>query len=105
MRAKILEAFARAVPVVSTTLGYEGIEAVPGEHLLVADDPASFADAIVRLAGDELLARRLTKSARRLAKAKYDWRRVGQALDAVYDSLSGGRLTSLPAAGHMEFVS
>ena len=81
MRVKILQAFARGLPVVTTTLGYEGIEATPGEHMLVADDPADFAAAVVRLASDEVLAQRLNGNARRLVKAKYDWRCVGQALD------------------------
>jgi glycosyltransferase involved in cell wall biosynthesis len=86
MRVKILEAFARGLPVVATALGHEGIEATPGEHLLVADDPAAFAAAAVRLAEDAPLACRLTENARRLVKAKYDWRCVGQALDAAYDA-------------------
>ena len=105
MRVKILEAFARGLPVVATTLGYEGIEATPGEHLLVADGPAAFAAAVVRLAEDAPLAGRLAENARRLVKAKYDWRCVGQALDAVYDSLFAGRVVSLPSAGQVEFVS
>jgi glycosyltransferase involved in cell wall biosynthesis len=105
MRVKILEAFARGVPVVTTTVGYEGIEATPGEHLLAADDPAGFADAVVRLAQDELLARRLTRNARRLVKAKYDWRGVGQALDVVYDGLSVRRATGARSATQMEFAS
>jgi glycosyltransferase involved in cell wall biosynthesis len=86
MRVKILEAFARGIPVVTTTMGYEGIEATPGEHLLAADDAAGFAASVVRLATDGLLARRLTGNARRLVKEKYDWRRVGEALDVAYDS-------------------
>jgi glycosyltransferase involved in cell wall biosynthesis len=43
-RVKILEAFAHRIPVVSTTMGAEGLEVEPGTHLLVADDP----DAIAR---------------------------------------------------------
>jgi hypothetical protein len=43
-RIKILEGFAHQIPVVSTTLGHEGLEVVPGEHLLVADDPDEFAE-------------------------------------------------------------
>ena len=106
MRVKILEAFARGLPVVATTLGYEGIEATPGEHLLVADDPAAFAAAVVRLAERRSYwPAALPSNARRLVKAKYDWRCVGQALDAVYDSLFAGRVVSLPSAGQVEFVS
>jgi len=103
MRVKILEAFARRVPVVSTTLGYEGIEASPDTHLLAGDEPEAFADAVVRLARDELLARRLTKGARRLVKAKYDWRSVGEALDTVYEGLSVARLSprALPSGAEI----
>ena len=43
MRVKILETFARGVPVVSTSIGVEGIDAVPGVHLLTADDASTFA--------------------------------------------------------------
>jgi len=100
MRVKILEAFARGVPVVTTTIGYEGIEATHGEHLLVADDPAAFADAVERLARDELLAGRLSDKARRLVKAKYDWRRAGEALDtACYEGLCLERPVNLRRAG------
>ena len=42
MRVKILESFARGIPVVSTSIGVEGIQAEAGEHLLVADDPKGF---------------------------------------------------------------
>jgi len=105
MRVKILEAFARGLPVVTTTLGYEGIEATPGEHLLVADDPAGFAEAVVRLATDELFARRLTRNARPLVKAKYDWRRVGEALDAAYKGLSHGCVVDLRLAAQAGLVS
>jgi glycosyltransferase involved in cell wall biosynthesis len=95
MRVKILEAFARGIPVVTTTLGYEGIDAIPGEHLLAADDAAGFAASVVRLATDELLARRLTANARRLVKEKYDWRRVGAALDDAYDCAAQPSVTRL----------
>jgi glycosyltransferase involved in cell wall biosynthesis len=98
MRVKILEAFVGGLPVVATTLGYEGIEAIPGKHLLAADDPASFAAAVVRVAGDEVVAQRLSVTARRLAEARYDWRRVGEALDTAYDSLCEASLARLRAA-------
>ncbi|MGH8276869.1 MAG: glycosyltransferase, partial [Steroidobacteraceae bacterium] len=48
-RLKILEAFALGAPVVSTTIGAEGIEGVPGEHLLVADEPRQFARSVLEL--------------------------------------------------------
>ena len=50
-RLKIVEAMAMGKAIVSTTLGAEGIEAVPGRDLLIEDEPAAFADAVNRLAG------------------------------------------------------
>ena len=55
MRVRILEALARGMPVVSTTMGVEGIEAIDGEHLLVADEPFAFTQAVVRLLDDPAL--------------------------------------------------
>ncbi len=72
-RVKVLESFARRIPVVSTSIGYEGIEAVPGEHLLVGDTPAVFADACVRLLEDQALRVRITDAAYELWLRKYRW--------------------------------
>ncbi len=62
-RVKIIEAFAHRVPVVSTTLGAEGLGAVDGEHLLIGDDPESLARACARLLTDEDLRRRIVERA------------------------------------------
>jgi polysaccharide biosynthesis protein PslH len=91
MRVKILEAFARGIPVVSTTIGVEGIEAQAGEHLLVADDPESFATQVVRLATDREQAARLATAGRALAETRYDWRTALSGLDVVYGVTSGDR--------------
>lgn len=72
-RVKLLEAFAAGLPVVSTTLGAEGIDCADGEHLLLADDPAGLARAVDRLLGDPGLAARLSVNAMRLARERYDW--------------------------------
>ncbi len=86
MRVKILEAFARAIPVVSTTLGVEGIDARPGEHLLVGDSPADFAAAVTRLLRDPAEARRLASAARRLVEERYDRRFALSRLDTIYSA-------------------
>jgi glycosyltransferase involved in cell wall biosynthesis len=62
-RLKILEAFAHRVPVVSTTVGAEGLGVVSGTHLLIADDPDEFADACLRLVEDAALRRRVVDAA------------------------------------------
>ncbi|MHB1415120.1 MAG: glycosyltransferase [Chloroflexota bacterium] len=84
MRVKILEAFARGIPVVSTTVGIEGIDALPDVHLLVADDPDQFARAVVRVLEEPQLARRLAEAARAFVEAHYDWRTALAALDNIY---------------------
>jgi polysaccharide biosynthesis protein PslH len=84
-RLKILEAFAAGTPVVSTTLGAEGLEVQHGVHLLIADSPAEFAAAVVRTMTDSGLAATLSRNALELARAKYDWSVVGSQLVGAHD--------------------
>jgi len=84
MRVKILEALARGIPVVSTTIGAEGIDVTPGVHLLIADEPVDFAAAVVQLLRDRVLADQLATNGRRHAIARYDWRAVCPAIEPVY---------------------
>jgi glycosyltransferase involved in cell wall biosynthesis len=83
-RLKIVEAMAMGKAIVSTTLGAEGIEAVPGLDLLVEDQPAAFAHAVNRLLADPSLAARIGESARQLAVARYTWSGAAQALEGFY---------------------
>ena len=79
-RIKILEALALAVPVVSTTLGAEGLDLVPGREILLADQPEEFAAGVVRLLNDRV-ARDAMGEAGRLAVARaYAWDRIEQRL-------------------------
>jgi len=70
-RIKVLEAFSYRRPVVSTAIGAEGIAAVPGEHLLIADEPAQFAAACARLMADRAESSRLTAAAHALLLRAY----------------------------------
>src|SRR6185369_11100623 len=72
MRVRILEAFARATPVVTTTVGLEGIQAEPGREVLVADNPADFAQSVINLLQDKTLQERLSVNGRHLVENKYD---------------------------------
>src|SRR5258706_1508202 len=83
-RLKIVEAMAMGKAIVSTTLGAEGIEAVPGRDLLVEDEPAAFADAVNRLVAEPGLAARIGQSARELAVERYAWSGAAQALHDLY---------------------
>ncbi len=71
-RLKILEAMALRTPVVTTTKGAEGLDAKQGQHLLIADTPAAFADSVCRLLADPSLQRQLATNAFRLVKERYD---------------------------------
>jgi glycosyltransferase involved in cell wall biosynthesis len=84
MRVRILEAFAYGMPVVTTTVGLEGIQAKPGKDVLVADSPADFADSVIRLLNDDSLQSQLSKNGRLLAETRYDWKVVLKELDSVY---------------------
>ncbi|MEM8931389.1 MAG: glycosyltransferase family 4 protein [Acidobacteriota bacterium] len=80
-RLKILEALASATPIVTTTIGVEGIDAKGGEHLLVADHPDAFADAVVRVLNEPELGARLGTAGRTLVETHYDWDRIASRLD------------------------
>ena len=72
-RLKILEGMAMAKPIVSTTIGAEGIDVVHERHLLLADEPAQFAAAVGRVLDDASLAARLGEEGRALVNARYSW--------------------------------
>jgi polysaccharide biosynthesis protein PslH len=83
-RLKIVEAMAMGKAIVSTTLGAEGIDAIPGRDLLIEDQPQAFANAVNRLLGDRELAARIGQAARSLAVERYSWSGVARALEGFY---------------------
>jgi glycosyltransferase involved in cell wall biosynthesis len=83
-RLKIVEAMAMGKAIVSTTLGAEGIEAVPGRDILVEDEPEAFADAVHRLLAEPGLAARIGQSARQLAVERFGWSGAARALEGFY---------------------
>lgn len=85
MRVRILEAFARAMPVVTTSIGLEGIDANIGEDVIVQDTPKGFASAIVQLLKDEALQAQLATNGRRIAQDRYDWKTGLKGLDDIYE--------------------
>ena len=81
-RFKIIEAWAAGTPVVSTTIGAEGLDATPGEHLLIADTPDDFCHAVVSVLNDNGLAARLATAGRALYESRFTWRCAWQILEA-----------------------
>jgi glycosyltransferase involved in cell wall biosynthesis len=87
-RLKVVEGLAMAKPMVSTTIGCEGIDVRPGEHLLVADAPGDFADSVARLLRDRAQRHRLGVAGNRLARAHYSWEGAVDQLGQLYDRVS-----------------
>lgn len=101
MRVKILEAFARGIPVVSTPIGVEGIDAKAPDHLLVGETAEDFAGAVVRVLTEPAEAARLGAAGRALVEARYDWRSALVGLDEVYmrgEALDAGPRLAAQAA-------
>jgi glycosyltransferase involved in cell wall biosynthesis len=87
-RVKILESFAHRVPVVSTTIGAEGLDVNDGEHVLLADTPEEFAAATVRLLGDGQLRVRLTEAAQALYLERYDGRLANRSVRRLVEDVA-----------------
>jgi glycosyltransferase involved in cell wall biosynthesis len=84
MRVKLLEAFAAGIPVVSTRIGAEGLAGVDGEYCALADDPAGFADRVVRLLRNEAEAHAMAARARELVVSTRDMRVITTKLVECY---------------------
>jgi sugar transferase (PEP-CTERM/EpsH1 system associated) len=83
-RFKLLEAMAQGRPVVSTTLGAEGFAVQSGRELLLADTPAEFAAAVLRLLEAPAEAQALAQAGHAFAQAGYDWSVIIPKLEAAY---------------------
>jgi hypothetical protein len=85
-RLKILEAWAAGVPVVSTTVGAEGLPVRSGEHLLLADSGVEFARVVSQLLQDENLRVKLGAAGRRLLEKEFTWESAWKTLDILVPS-------------------
>jgi glycosyltransferase involved in cell wall biosynthesis len=83
-RLKILEAMAAGIPVVSTSIGCEGIKVTPGTDILVADQPDEFARKIKILSDDKELCTNLITAGKRLVAEHYDWKIIARSLEASW---------------------
>lgn len=91
-RLKIIEALSMQVPIVSTSLGAEGLDLVDDKHLLVGDDAASFAAATVRLLRDPALRARLRASGAELVGNRFDWRSQAPRLERLLNDATAARV-------------
>jgi hypothetical protein len=83
-RLKILEAAAAGLPVISTRVGAEGLELVPGEHYTQADEPDRMADSLVACLRDPGPARAMAGRGRDFVLRRYDWDALASRLERVW---------------------
>jgi glycosyltransferase involved in cell wall biosynthesis len=84
---KVLDALAAGTPVVTTTYGNEGVGAVPGRDILIADDPESFADAVVRILSDRELAAGLSRNGQEFVRKNFTLESAMKNLEATYQQI------------------
>ncbi|HEY79774.1 MAG TPA: glycosyltransferase [Caldilineae bacterium] len=87
-RFKILEALVLAKPVVSTTLGADGIPVVDGEHLALADAPDVFARRVAELLAHEAKARAMGRRGRAFVAAQFDWSVIIPRMESLFQALA-----------------
>jgi polysaccharide biosynthesis protein PslH len=84
MRVKIVEGWTWGLPIVSTTVGAEGIDTQPGDSLVIADSPDTFAHATVRLLQDRREAERIARAGRQWVLQHYNWCKTYHLWDRIY---------------------
>jgi len=87
-RLKVLEAMAMKLPIVSTTIGCEGIDVQDGDTLLIRDTPEQFADAVAELFENKALRNRLTEKGFEKVLRNYDWSVIGDEAERLYQSFA-----------------
>ncbi|HQC96617.1 MAG TPA: TIGR03087 family PEP-CTERM/XrtA system glycosyltransferase [Aquabacterium sp.] len=80
---KILEAMAMGVPVITSSIAAGGVDAVPGEHLRVADTPEQLAGAVLNVVQDPLERQRLSLNGRQRVLSNYDWAQSMKRMDEI----------------------
>jgi len=85
VRIKIIEGMAMGKPIITTSIGIEGIECVAGQDVLLADSPEQFADTINKCLADDELKRSLRKNARKFAEENYDIGKTTSRLMEFYN--------------------
>lgn len=82
-RLKILEAMGMGVPVVSTSIGAEGLDYTDGQNILIADNEIEFAEKVIHLLAKKEQRLRLQQNARTLVKSNYDWNVIGDSMAEI----------------------
>lgn len=87
-RLKVLEAMAMAVPVVSTSIGVEGLDVTDGVNVLLADSPTAFSRAVAILLDSPATHWTIGNASRQLVTDRYDWRHIAADFDALLAAIA-----------------
>jgi glycosyltransferase involved in cell wall biosynthesis len=91
-RLKILEAMAMKKPVVSTSVGAEGLKVEHGENILIADNPGDFSSKVSKLLLDKDMAKSIGEAGWKLVRLQYDWKVLAEKQNQVWENLGMSKL-------------
>jgi glycosyltransferase involved in cell wall biosynthesis len=89
MNIKVMEAFLSETPLVATSAAVAGLDVKDQEHLLVADQPAAFAQAVLRLLDDPALREHIARTGRHYVEEHHDIQKTTQRLIEIYQEVRG----------------
>jgi glycosyltransferase involved in cell wall biosynthesis len=84
---KTLESMASGTPVLTSTLGNEGIDAEPNSEILIADKPDEYAKLANSILGDKYLYEKLARNGRIFVEENFDWQKIAIKLENIYKSV------------------
>ena len=96
-RIKIYEAMAMAMPVISTSIGAEGLPLRSGEEILIADSPTDFAQAVIKILRDRNFAKQIGENARRSVCEQFGWERAATLFSQLCIRVAGKQATARAA--------
>lgn len=85
---KILESMSSGTPVITTSLGNEGIGARDNEEIIICDKPEDFSSKTNLLLNDEYLSEKISRNGRKFIENNFDWKNISEKLNKVYESLN-----------------
>ena len=89
---KVLEAMAMKLPVVTSSLGNEGIDASPGKEIFVEDEPNAFANRVVEILKNEHLRMEIGSNARSFVERKFAWANVLDRMNEIHSKISRNQM-------------
>lgn len=84
-RLKHLASMAARLPLVTTPVGAEGLDATEGKDIIIRNTPEEIAEATLKILNDPKLAERIAASAGELVEKKFGWDKMGEYLESIYD--------------------